>query len=60
MKNKVYEYDCLMDLINFAESLGWEDTYPDNTDPDYDDGIADAIQEDCIDFIEKAGYTVYF
>lgn len=63
MKDKIvkeYEYECLMELINFAETLGWEDKYPDNTDPDFDDGITDAIEEDCIDFIERQGYTVYF
>ena len=52
-------YKSLDDLISYAESLGWVDTYPDGTDDDYDGYVADAIEEECINFIESMSIRVY-
>lgn len=55
---KTFTYKSLMELITRAEDLGWEDTYPDCTDPDFDEYIVDCIEDDCVRFIEDLGYTV--
>ena len=47
-----------MDLMEKAESLGWEDTYPDGTDDDYDEYVSDEIELDCINFLLYNGYEV--
>ena len=54
---KTYIYDSLMDLMSFAESLGWGDTYPDAFDEDFDDYVVDAIEEECCDFVKQSGYS---
>ena len=54
---KIYIYDSLMDLISFAESLGWVDSYPDTFDEDFDDYVVDAIEEECSDFVKQHGYS---
>ena len=46
------------DTLEFAESLGWEDIYPDATDPNYDGDMADGIEQDALDHIEDAGYEI--
>ena len=58
MKETTFNYESLMEVIDFAEFLGWEDTYTDCTDDDYDEYVADAIEEECIRFIAARGYTV--
>ena len=56
---EIFAYKSLDDLISYAESLGWVDTYPDGTCCDYDGYVADAIEEECINFIESMGIHVH-
>tara|TARA_Y100001937_G_C6965022_1_gene260648 strand:+ start:326 stop:511 length:186 start_codon:yes stop_codon:yes gene_type:complete len=58
MTVKTFVYDSLMDLMEKAASLGWEDTYPDGTDDDYDEYVADEIEFDCINVLLYNGYEV--
>jgi len=53
-----YVYKSLDDLISYAESLGWIDTYPDGSDNDYSGYVADAIEEECINFIESKDHDI--
>jgi hypothetical protein len=53
-----YVYKSLDDLISYAESLGWVDTYPDGSEDDYNGYVADAIEEECINFIESKDHDI--
>ena len=55
---ETFIYKSLDDLTIYAESLGWIDTYPDGTDDDFDGYVFDAIEEECINFIESMGIEV--
>tara|TARA_B100000214_G_C23898234_1_gene595180 strand:- start:60 stop:260 length:201 start_codon:yes stop_codon:yes gene_type:complete len=55
---RTFIYKSLDDLIIYAESLGWIDTYPDGTDDDYDAYVTDAIEQECINFIQSMGFEV--
>lgn len=50
-----YQYECLGDTLEFAESLGWKE------DDDSDDGrddFVDSLEQDAIEYIEAQGYEV--
>ena len=57
-EKKVYEYDGLVETVNFAESLGWVDTYGDADDGDWDEDIADCCEHEALEFIKSKGYVV--
>jgi hypothetical protein len=57
-KQKIYKYECMGDTLEFAESLGWEDTFPADEDEGWDAGEADACEEEAIDFIRSKGYII--
>lgn len=46
------------DTLEHAELLGWEDIYPDASDPKYDGNMADGIEDSAIEFIESQGLVV--
>jgi len=59
MTEKIYNYECFGETLEFAESLGWVDNHPDSTDKDYDANmIGDAIEQEAIEFIEGKGYKI--
>ena len=41
------------EIVEFAESLGWVDTYD-----DWSTSIADEIEDEAVSFIESKGYTI--
>ena len=58
-KSKIYTIECFGETASFAESLGWIDTYGDlDSDPPWSAEDADAMEDECIEFIESKGYTV--
>ena len=57
---KEFVYESLMSLMEKAESLGWEDTYPDGTDDDYDEYVSDEIELDCINVLVYNGYEIVY
>lgn len=46
------------DTLEHAELLGWEDIYPDASDPKWDGNMADGIEDSAIEFIESQGLVV--
>jgi len=56
----VFIAESLGDVLEMAESLGWVDNFPDATHPDWRPTMADAIEEDAIEHIKKAGYRIVF
>ena len=50
---KTYVYESFGDTIEFAESLGWVDK-----DDAWNEVMAEAIEQDAIDYIESQGYEV--
>lgn len=58
MPKKIYIYKGFGQTLEFAESLGWKDTYPDSADDEYDGPMADGIEEIAIGFIEDNGYVI--
>ena len=50
---KKFIYESFGDTIEFAESLGWVDK-----DDAWNEVMAEAIEQDAIDYIESQGYEV--
>ena len=50
---KTYVLESFGEIVDFAESLGWVDTYD-----DWSPSIADAIEDEAVIFIESKGYTI--
>jgi|TARA_R110000744_G_scaffold190186_1_gene309238 hypothetical protein len=50
---KTYVLESFGEIVEFAESLGWVDTYD-----DWSPSIANAIEEEAVSFIESKGYTI--
>ena len=45
-------------IIEFAESLGWIDTYGDDAQGTWSPKEADNCEEDAINYIESKGYEI--
>ena len=54
----IFEEDeaCFGNILDLAQYLGWEDTFGDSSDPDYD---PDAIEESAMDFIDEQSIWVF-
>ena len=55
--SKVFNYECFVGTLSFAESLGWKcwlDEIMDETEPD----TIDQAEEDALDYIVKQGYEI--
>jgi hypothetical protein len=50
--------DGFGDILSEAEALGWQDTFPDASDPSYGPDAADDAEQSARDYIAAAGYTL--
>ena len=48
-----YHYTSYGELLEFAESLGWEDN-----EDDWDESIAEGLEQEAWEFVESKGYTI--
>ena len=48
-----YHYTSFGELLEFAESLGWEDN-----EDDWDESIAEGLEQEAWEFVESKGYTI--
>ena len=55
---KVYQYESFGDTLEFAESLGWSDTYGDAVAGNWRPSDADACEADAIEYIIAQGYHI--
>ena len=64
MKKKIYKYEGFQPTLEFAESLGWEDIYPNHGEPchvcnsTYDESMCDFIEGQALAYIRAKGYWV--
>jgi hypothetical protein len=59
---KTYYATSFSETLSFAESLGWIDTFPDASinESDWSPEIADAAEDDAIDFIKWEGFRIVY
>ena len=50
---KIFKYESFGETLEFAESLGWEDT-----EEEWSPAIAGELEESAIDFIKAQGYKI--
>ena len=55
---QTFIYSCFEEVLSKAESLGWEDSYIDGTDDDYDPDTGDAVEEECLTYIKDQGFEL--
>ena len=52
--------DGFGDVLSFAESLGWVDTYGDAAEGSWSPEIADDCEGEALEFIESRGYEIEY
>ena len=57
-ENKIIKLKSFSEILEFAESIGWVDTFGDMSHGNWDASIADECENEAIDFIESKGYTI--
>ena len=55
---KTYRYQGFSEAIEFAESLGWEDTHGDSDSGNWDADDCDACEGEALEFIRANGYRI--
>mgnify|MGYP003145819733 CR=1 FL=1 len=59
-KKITVKLDGFSEVLSFAESLGWVDTYGTASDGSWSPEDADACEGEALDFIESKGYEINF
>ena len=52
---KIFKYESYGETLEFAESLGFQDSC---NEEDWNEAIADGLEESAIDFIKAQGYKI--
>ena len=55
MNKPIFIYHCFGETLEFAESLGWQDN-----EEEWNCEVADALEYDALDFIEKKGFKIVY
>ena len=53
--NKIFKYESYGETLEFAESLGFHDSC---NEENWNEAIADGLEESAIDFIKAQGYKI--
>ena len=52
---KIFKYESYGETLAFAESIGFQDSC---NEEDWNEAIADGLEESAIDFIKAQGYKI--
>ena len=55
MDKPIFIYHCFGETLEFAESLGWQDNAK-----EWNCEVADGLEYDALDFIEKKGFKIVY